>query len=319
MPYIESTYSKSGLLANGHVSTLVSAKLRRVNAPKMERDRIILPDKDFIDIDWSYCETPGKQVIIMLHGLEGNSKRSYMLGCALHANRNGWDVASVNFRGCSGESNFKYYSYNAGKTDDLEILVNYIRTEYNYAKIALVGYSLGGNMLLKYLGEGNPGARTIYKAVAISAPLSLKGSLARLEERQNWLYRNVFLWSMKKKLANKQREFPDKLDKRAIKSIKSLLDFDNIYTAPAHGFKDAYDYYAKSSSLQFLPAITTPTYILNAQNDTFLSPDCFPKTLAAASKYIHLESPPHGGHVGFVGPDNIYYNELKTLSFLNEH
>ncbi len=318
MPILDSAYSTGGLFKNGHVSTIYSAKLRRVSAPPFKRERINLPDNDFLDLDWSFTKQKSEDVIIMLHGLEGNAQRSYMMGCTNYAMQMGWNVANLNFRGCSGTPNLKYYSYNAGKTDDLEVVINHIVNKNKYQRIALVGYSLGGNMLLKYLGDGSPGASHIYKGVAISAPLHLKGSLARLEERQNWVYRTTFLSSMKRKLIKKQQEFPDKIKPQDIKNIKSILDFDNSYTAPAHGFKDAFDYYKFASSVFYLENVKTPALVLSAQNDSFLSKQCYPYELAKASPYIYLETPLYGGHVGFVAAKNLYYNEYKTLSFLND-
>ena len=319
MPILTSNYQSKGLFKNGHLSTLYSAKLRLQKVPDYTRERIHLPDSDFLDIDWCHSGPNTTDLIIMLHGLEGNAKRTYMVGGTNHALALGWDVAAVNFRGCSGEPNLKYYSYNAGKTDDLEVVVQHIAAQNKYKRIALVGYSLGGNMILKYLGDSSPGAAHIYKGVAVSSPLSLKDSLARLEEPQNWIYRTSFLWSMKRKLVKKQREFPDHILPKTIKSISSILDFDNTYTAPAHGFKDAFQYYQHSSSLHYLPNIKVPVLILNAKNDSFLSGKCYPTTLANESKHIYLEMPIHGGHVGFVAANNLYYNEHKTLAFLNDH
>src|SRR5690606_5793104 len=188
MPLIKSHYKPSFPFKNGHFSTIYSAKLRPSPHLIQQRERLQLPDGDFMDIDWSFAEKPSQKVAILLHGLEGNAQRTYMKGQAKTLNQNGWDAAAVNFRGCSGEANLSYQSYNAGKTDDLEAVINSILKKDKYSEIALVGFSLGGNLLLKYLGEREFFPKEIKKAVAISTPLSLKGSLESLNEFSNWVY-----------------------------------------------------------------------------------------------------------------------------------
>jgi predicted alpha/beta-fold hydrolase len=240
-----------------------------------------------------------------------------MKGQAKILNQNGWDVAAVNFRGCSGEANLSYQSYNAGKTDDLEAVINFILKKNKYSEIAPVGFSLGGNLLLKYLGERESFPKEIKKAVAISTPLSLKGSLESLNEFSNWVYRNSFLINLRKKYKAKMKDFPEKMTASDYKKITSLLEFDNVYTAPAHGFKDAFDYYEKNSSLQFLPKIKIPVFVLNAENDSFLSSECYPTDLASKMKNLFLETPKYGGHVGFHQTNKLYYSETRTFEFLN--
>lgn len=271
-----------------------------------------------MDIDWSFAEEHSERVAILLHGLEGNAQRTYIKCQAKFLNENGWDSAAVNFRGCSGEANLSYQSYNAGKTDDLESVINSILKKDKYTEIHLIGFSLGGNLLLKYLGERESFPKEIKKAVAISTPLSLKGSLESLNQFYNWVYRNSFLINLRKKYKTKMKDFPEKMTLSDYKKIKSLLEFDNLYTAPAHGFKDALDYYEKNSSLQFLPNIQIPVYILNSENDSFLSPECYPIELASKMKNLHLEIPKYGGHVGFHISNKLYYSERRALDFLKE-
>ncbi len=318
MPLIKSTYNPSFPFKNGHFSTIYSAKLRPSPSLVQERERLDLADGDFMDIDWSYSKKSSQKVVILLHGLEGNAQRTYIKSQAKVLNQNGWDVAALNFRGCSGETNLTYQSYNAGKTDDLEATINFILKKDKYSQIALVGFSLGGNLLLKYLGERNVLPKQIIKAVAISAPLSLKGSLESLNELSNWIYHTSFLINLRKKYKAKMKDFPEKMTASEYKKINSLLAFDTIYTAPAHGFKDAYDYYKKNSSLQFLPDIKIPVFILNAKNDSFLSSDCYPTKLAESMKNLYLETPKYGGHVGFHKTNTLYYSEAKAVAFLNE-
>lgn len=317
MPLIKSNYKPKYPFRNGHFSTVYSAKLRPSPNLVYERERLQLADADFMDIDWSFSEKPSRKVAILLHGLEGNAQRTYMKTQAKVLIENGWNVAAVNFRGCSGEPNLSYQSYNAGKTDDLEAVLNSILEKDQYDEIALLGFSLGGNLLLKYLGERISFPKEIKKAIAISTPLSLKGSLESLNEFQNWVYRNSFLKNLRKKYKSKMKDFPEKMSASEYRKITSLLQFDNVYTAPAHGFKDAYDYYQKNSSLQFLPNIKIPVYILNAENDSFLSSHCYPTELASKKKNIHLEIPKYGGHVGFHETNRLYYSEKRSLDFLN--
>jgi len=317
MPIIPSNFTPPLPFKNGHFSTIYSAKLRPSPLLTQQRERLQLPDGDFMDIDWSVSEKPSQKVGILLHGLEGNAQRTYMKGQAKILNQNGWDAAAVNFRGCSGEKNISYQSYNAGKTDDLEAVINFILKKDKYSEIALIGFSLGGNLLLKYLGEREQFPNEIKKAVAISTPLNLKGSLESLNAFSNWVYRNSFLINLRKKYKTKMKDFPEKMSASDYKKITSLLEFDNIYTAPAHGFKNAFDYYEKNSSLQFLPNIEIPVYILNAENDSFLSSKCYPKDLASKMKNLHLEISKYGGHVGFHQTNKVYYSEKRTVEFLN--
>lgn len=282
-----------------------------------QQERLTLPDDDFLDIDWSFATKPSKKVAILFHGLEGNAQRIYMKGQGKILVQNNWDVAAVNYRGCSGVPNNKYPSYNAGKTDDLDAVVQYILLKDRYEEICLIGFSMGGNLLLKYLGERRILPKEIKTAIAISTPLNLKGSLERLEQWYNWVYRTTFLRGLKGKYKAKMKQFPENMNWDDYKQINSLLDFDDIYTAKAHGFKDALDYYKKNSSLQFIPNIEIPVLILNAENDSFLSEECYPRELASHSKNIYLESPKHGGHVGFHQSNKRYYSESRALQFLN--
>lgn len=316
MPLISSNYSPKGIFKNGHFATIYSAKLRIAPKILQRRERLHLPDGDFIDLDFSFANAPTQKLVLLLHGLEGNSQRTYMRGQAHILNSDNWDVCAYNYRGCSGEMNKAYQSYNAGKTDDLERVIDYVLEKDTYSEIALVGFSLGGNLLLKYLGERNTVPKEINYGVAISTPLSLEGSLEKLSQWNNWIYRTSFLNDFRKKYKLKMKQFPEKMSFSDYKKIKSLEAFDNIYTAPAHGFKDAKDYYTKNSSLQFLSNVTIPVLILNAINDSFLSKKCYPITLAKNSKNIYLETPKHGGHVGFYKSNKTYYSEERTLEFL---
>ncbi|MEX2349812.1 MAG: alpha/beta fold hydrolase [Flavobacteriaceae bacterium] len=316
MPILKSTYKPPLLFQNGHFSTIYSAKVRVAPKVNQTRERIFLPDDDFIDLDWSYSKAKTNHLIILLHGLEGNGQRTYIKGSAHHINLNNMDAVAVNYRGCSGEPNRLYRSYNAGATEDLEAVIDHILEKDKYDSISLTGFSLGGNLLLKYLGERTDVPKQIKKAIAVSTPLVLKESLEELNKAHNIIYNTSFLLDLKKKIKQKAIQFPEQTSSEEVNKIKSLLDFDNIYTSKAHGFKDAYDYYHKNSSLQFLPEVKIPVLLLQAQNDSFLSPSCFPVDIAQNHNNIFLETPKYGGHVGFYNKNNIYYSEKRTVEFL---
>ncbi|MGZ0016884.1 YheT family hydrolase [Yeosuana sp. AK3] len=315
MPIVESTYKPSYFFRNGHVSTVYSGLVRQVKGIVQQRERITLPDDDFLDLDWSFSEEKTKKLIMLLHGLEGNAQRPYMTGAAKLFNQNGMDAVSVNFRGCSGMDNLKYRSYHSGATEDLEAIINHILLTKNYTYIYIKGISLGGNMALKYLGEREDIPKQIKAVIAVSVPCFLEGSAKKLHTFENRLYHDRFKKHLVDRLRTKQQNFSKYLSLEDLNAIKTLYDFDDVYTAKAHGFKNGADYYAQSSSLQFLPNIKTPTLIINALNDSFLSPECYPVKAAKQNPYLFLEMPKHGGHVGFIDKKNVYYNERKALDF----
>ncbi|MEZ4802805.1 MAG: alpha/beta fold hydrolase [Gelidibacter sp.] len=316
MPIIESTYKPPIGFKNGFVSTVYSGLVRRVSGVKQERERLKLSDGDFLDLDWSFSKEKSIKLIIILHGLEGDAQRPYMTGTAKLFNENDIDAVCVNFRGCSGEENLKFRSYHSGATEDLEEVINHILSTKNYDEIYLKGFSLGGNIVLKYLGEREELPSQIKAGIAVSVPCYLKGSSDELHAFKNILYHDRFKRHLKGKLKIKHQNFPEMVTQEDINKIKALIDFDNVYTSKAHGFTDALDYYEKSSSLQFLPNIKVPTLIINALNDSFLSPECYPVKAAKENTNLYLEMPKYGGHVGFVDKKNVYYNEKRALEFI---
>jgi len=316
MPLLKSNFNPSFIFKNGHFSTIYSSKLRKTPTLLQQRERITLPDGDFLDLDWSHSQTITNKLVILLHGLEGNAQRTYMKGVGNLLQKNGWDIAAMNFRGCSGEDNLVYQSYHSGKTDDLEEVINHTLEKDKYQEIVLVGFSLGANLLLKYLGERDDVPSEIKKGVAISVPTSLRGSLESLMKPENWFYSKAFLINLRKKYQLKMKQHPDKMNAFDLNKIKTLKDFDDVYTSKAHGFKDAYDYYEKNSSNQFIPTIKIPVLIINAKNDSFLNEDCYPYKIAENSKNVYLETPLYGGHVGFHQTNNEYYSEKRALEFL---
>jgi len=315
MPIIKSNYNPPLFFKSGHASTVYSGLFRRVDGIQQERERMTLSDGDFLDLDWSYAQGGSESLIILLHGLEGNAQRPYMLGSAKLFNSQAYDAVCVNFRNCSETPNTKYRSYHSGATEDLHDVIEHVIHNRKYSRIYIVGLSLGGNMTLKYLGERSA-PDEIKGAVAISVPCSLYHSMLQLKKFENILYNKRFKKYLLQKLRQKQEQFPDLISDKDIASIKTLKDFDDVYTSRAHGFKDALDYYERSSSLGFIPEIKTPALIINAQDDSFLSPECYPIKAAKENKHLFLEMPKYGGHVGFYDKDGVFYNEKRSLEFV---
>ena len=316
MPLLpNSSYKRPKWLFNGHLETIYPALLREVVFKSPRRERIQTHDGDFLDLDWYQEKNP--RLAIISHGLEGNSSRPYMLGMARKLYSEGFDVLTWNYRGCSEELNQKAIFYHSGATYDLMTVVTHAQTIYQ--EISLIGFSLGGNLTLKFLGEVQASLSKIKKAVAISVPLDLSGSCEKISTGQNLMYSKRFLKTLKEKVARKSALFPDELPLEKLQKVKTLRDFDDVITGPLHGFADAAEYYQVNSSLQFLDKIEVPTLILNAQNDPFLSQSCFPETLAKRLDGVYFEFPKHGGHVGFAtsSHEKTYYSEARAVEFIS--
>lgn len=316
MPYIEnSTYSPSFIFKNGHVNTMYRAVFCNPNLD-YKRKRVELSDGDFVDLDFSTIGS--RKLVLLIHGLEGNSNSSYMISLTSELNRAGYDAVSLNLRGCSGEPNRLFSSYHSGKTEDIEEVFNYIITNYDYHELNMVGYSLGGNLTLKYLGEKE--RPYINTGVAISSPCDLQSTAIKMTAVSNKLYLNVFLRTLKEKALQKSEQFPDSfLTKDYIQKIKSFKELDDFYTAPANGFKSAEDYWQKASCKQFIPGIKTKSLLINALDDPFFTAESYPIEEARDHKYFHLEVPKYGGHVGFMtylNTNKLPWCEQRILSFI---
>jgi predicted alpha/beta-fold hydrolase len=324
---VSSSYRPPFLYKNRHVNTVLHALLRNPKA-SYTRERITTLDDDFVDLDFSFAAEPvksesakNKTIVLIIHGLEGSSDSGYVKGMVKGTNLHGWDAAVLNFRGCSGEDNKSFGSYHSGQTEDVDSAINHLKKVHQYEKIFLVSYSLGANVMLKYLGEDSPHTSRISASVAVSVPCDLQACALQLEKWYNKAYMFTFLKSLRKKVKIKCNAHPGhSINLKAVLKATTFKDFDNEYTAPAHGFKDAIDYWTKSSCTQYLHRIITPTLIINAQDDPFLTPDCFPHAEAKSSDFLFLETPKKGGHVGFVssiGFGGTYWHEKRVLEFLS--
>ncbi|YCM44084.1 alpha/beta fold hydrolase [Verrucomicrobiaceae bacterium 227] len=317
MPLIPSSYRAPMRLRSGHLATIYPTLFRRLPRLETQRERLELADGDFMDLDWS--RAGNQRLAIIGHGLEGDSQAKYVKGMALALQKRGWDTLAWNCRGCSGEPNRLLRSYHSGVSDDLGSVVNHALTQ-DYPEISLTGFSLGGNIVLKYLGE--QGAQTppeIKSAVAFSAPCDLTSSSLQLGEWQNKIYMSRFMTGLKDKILIKNEQFPGTLNLDDIKTVKTFAEFDDRFTAPLNGFLDARDYWTRASSKPHLANIRIPALLISALNDPFLPAPCFPEEIAVASKYFHLETPQHGGHVGFISCGREYWSETRCCEFFKEH
>lgn len=320
MPWIaESDYRCPRWLANGHVQTILPALFRRVPLFTNERERIETPDGDFIDIDWSRPKQPDSRLVVITHGLESHARDASIQGMARAFYRRGWNVAAWNFRGCSGEENRLLSSYHSGSTGDLDIVLRHAMQVTGANQVALVGFSIGGNITLKYLGDaGDSIDRRIAGAVALSVPCDLAGSSRKLESPANRIYMRRFLKALAVKMADKERQFPGRVKASLVRRMKTFREFDDLFTGPLHGFRNAEDYWRQASSLFVLEGIRVPALLINAKDDPFLSESCYPVDLARKHPFFHLETPEHGGHLGFVtfGQRGVYWSENRTCEFL---
>jgi predicted alpha/beta-fold hydrolase len=315
----ESSYRAPFLFSNPHIQTVFPSVFRKVNGVRYQRERIDTPDGDFLDLDWS--KVGSNQIAVILHGLEGDSNRAYVLGMVKALNEAGWDAAAMNFRGCSGECNRTLRYYHSGETEDLDTVLSHAVSRKDYSALVLIGFSLGGNVILKYLGEpGRVFPPSLKKAVVFSVPCDLTAGSKKLNEPSNKLYMMRFLRMLHAKIRMKMEIMPERINDHRYDRIKNFKDFDDRYTAPIFGFNNAEDYWEKASSKPFLPNVSIPTLLINAADDPFLPEHCYPGEEASRSETLFLEIPRHGGHVGFVTFNNggRYWSESRALSFLGE-
>jgi uncharacterized protein len=333
MPLINSTYTPSRLWQNPHFSTIYPSVFRKVKGVYYTRERMELSDGDFLDLDWSFSENIAfnksailkvetlikktTKLAIFTHGFLGNSTRPYLLGGVKAFNSVGYDALVWNHRGLGGENNRLERITTHGSSDELEEVINHALSKNQYDEIALVGYSKGGNIALKYAGEkGENIPSQIKNVVAISTPTDLQGSVDVMGK--DGFYTNRF----HKKLSKFLQERKQLIDSEIFKDLKKfqyLDDFSDKYIAPLHGFKDGKDYYDSCSAMHVVDKIRIPTLILNAQNDPVLSESCAMKYIAQKSDYVFSEMPLHGGHCGFYesNHDGLYWADRRVVEFVS--
>lgn len=313
MPILKTHYIPSFFFKNGHINTIYSSLFRRTKSLPFKRQRIITADDDFFDLD--LLENGADKIVLLCHGLEGSSASKYIQATADLLSQNGYAIAAMNYRFCSGEINKQLITYHSGRTEDLHAAIQTLLP--NYKAIYLVGFSLGGNLVLKYNGDGLYALDPKIKAsVAVSVPIDLHGSAIRLQALENRLYTWRFLRTLAQKVRLKHQQFPEQVPIEKLKKVKKLIDFDEYFTSALNGFKDANDYYTQASSKPFLKNITRPTLLINALDDPFLSESCFPTTAAKENPNFSLMMPQYGGHVGFVSKGPYYWSEQQILGFL---
>ncbi|MEL7003298.1 MAG: alpha/beta fold hydrolase [Bacteroidota bacterium] len=318
MPIVSSTYSPPFYLKNGHLATILPSSFRKVEGVQYERERIDTPDGDFLDIDWSKNNN-SDQLVIVSHGLEGSSLRPYVQGVVKYFNEQGWSALAWNCRSCSGEINRVPRFYHHGATEDLAQVVDHATNKQNYRSIVLVGFSMGGSMTLKYLGERDVDP-LIKSGVAFSVPVDLQSGVDELAKKNKSFYRKRFLKKLAVKIKAKAEKFPELVDATGVDEIEHFPTFDNRYTAPLHGFKNAEDFYDKASSKHYLSTIKVPTLLVNAFNDPFLADECYPEELCRSSSSLYLEMPKFGGHVGFSLSGKKYsYMEQRAFEFIKQY
>jgi len=303
---------------NGHLQTILPALLRRVDV-KYERERLPLSDGDWLHLDW--LDRGSRQLVILSHGLEGNSSRPYVKGMAQFFAERGWDVLAWNCRTCTGEMNDQLRLYNHGDIDDIgEVIQHALRTK-DYEAVSLIGFSMGGSILMKYLGvHGKEVPAPIRSGIAFSAPCDLKASVQALELPGNGFYKRRFLKSLRPKIEAKAARFPEVVDLSKFSRIKEWRDFDDFYSAPINGYRDAEDFYQQASAKNFMAGTDRPILLVNAQNDPILLPACSPVALCASHPLLHLEMPRLGGHVGFDLPRKPFaWSERRAYEFAMAH
>ena len=282
------------------------------------RERIETPDGDFLDLDW-LSEEGCRQLVILSHGLEGDSTRPYIVSAARHFARHGWDALAWNCRSCSGEMNRTAKLYSHGQSEDLATVVDHALATGRYDRVVLVGYSMGGNLTLKYLGvAGHDRPPQVTHGVAFSAPCFIQHSVDSLERRDNWIYKRKFFRSLAAKVRAKEAQFPGIVDLDQLRHVRVWRDFDRAFSAVIGGYDDLDAYYDYLSSGNFVAGTTAPVLIVNAKNDPIIPAACTPTDLARKHPLITVEQPRGGGHVGFSlrGKD---YNRMdeRALAFVS--
>jgi hypothetical protein len=316
---ITSGFRPAWWLPGAHLQTIYPGLSRRRLRPELQRERVELPDGDFIDLDWTQ-QSPGP-IVLVLHGLEGSLESHYTGGILTALAAQGYRAVLMYFRGCSGEPNRLPRSYHSGETGDLHTIIEHIRLRHPATPVAVIGYSLGGNVLLKWLGEQGEKA-PVKTAVAVSVPFELNRAARQLERGRSQIYQKYLLNKLRKSVTAKAPVHPPPVPLTQLADLKTFRQFDAAITAPLHGFRDVDDYYTRSSSRQYLHRIRIPALIIHALDDPFLPADAIPSDKDLGPS-VTLELSPHGGHVGFVAGNHPckaqYWLEARICERLREH
>lgn len=308
----EITYVPKGLFKNRHINTCFPSLFRRVSVT-YTRERLELSDGDFLDIDT--IKNGNSRALVLCHGLEGSSKSKYIQGMAKYFSQKGWDIFAINYRGCSGSMNRKPFFYHSALIKDLDEVL--IKTE-SYNQVLLSGFSLGANLILRYLALIEKLPHNLKGAAVISPPCDLKSSTEKMLKKENFIYTEFFLRKLRKKIIHKHKIFPKEIPLNEVLKAKNLYDFDNCFTAKLAGFKNADEYYEKSSSKPHLHKITLPTLIVTPLDDPIMGEKCYPYKEAKENSNITFETPQYGGHIGFSSlKDFPYWQEERIFSFFN--
>lgn len=312
MPLIDSAFKIPWYFHNPHAATIVPSMFRKVDGFSYTRERLELPDGDFLDLDW--VRGGARKLVLLSHGLEGNSGRAYMRGTAGHFIGAGWDVLAWNCRSCSGEINRLPRFYHHADTDDIRAVIDHAVTGYD--EVVLVGYSMGGSISLNYLAAAGKVPASVLGAVVFSVPVVLYSSVVALSQKGNGFYRKRFMEKLKVKMKIKAGMFPDILDITGLDEISYFEEFDNRFTAPLHGFENADHFYREGSVLNKLANIERPVLIVNAIDDPFLGEECYPIDLCEHLPHVFIETPRKGGHVGFPVNRRLQsYMDFRALDF----
>lgn len=310
---LQDSYTPPFWAINKHIETIVPSLLKSGPNVSYQKEVYELEDGDFIELNW--INKHRKVLTVILPGLESTANRSYVKSMAHYVEKSlHSDILVPNHRGCQEIPNRLFRSYHAGNSGDLELIFNHPVIK-KYLTINLIGFSLGGNIVLKTLGERK---LKIHRACTISAPLDLYKSSKALSSKENKLYNNRFTKNLKERLRLRSSIFPDDLSQEAINACKSVKNIDDLYTAPAHGFRDAIHYYSQNSSIKFIPEISTPTLMINAENDPMIPISEDEKTIVRRNKSIHFLVTKKGGHVAHPNTflSGINWYEKRVTEFL---
>lgn len=317
----ESDFKPAWWLRNPHLQTIWPTLLRPAQKIELSLETFELSDGDFLDLAWLQEKDPSKPLVVLLHGLCGSVNSPYAMGTLRAVELAGWRGVLMHFRGCGSLHNRLHRGYHAGDTADLNEVIDFLLEKSPHAPIAAIGYSLGGNVLLKWLGETRE-KNPLTAAIAISVPFDLPKVVNRINRGFSRLYSHYLLQQLRDSILNKLSDTYSPVNLEKIKKAGSFQEFDTQYTAPVHGFADAFDYYQRASSRHYLKYIAKPTLILHAEDDPFMTPDAIPNE-DELSEFVTLEVSRQGGHVGFISgrwPWNIeYWLENRILSFLKNH